>query len=38
MSGTGYNDLTLSASSPSIMLPDGCKAHFYVRNGLILPC
>ena len=38
MSGTGYNDLTLSASSSSICIPTGCKAHFFVRDGEIVPC
>ena len=34
-SGTGYADLTLA---PSISLPgdDGCRAHFFVRNGQIV--
>ncbi len=33
--GTGYHDLTLQAGSSSIALTDGCKAHFYIRNGEI---
>lgn len=34
-SGTGLSDLTLSASSSSILVTgDGsCGAHFYIRNG-----
>jgi hypothetical protein len=35
MSGTGYADLTLSASSSSISVTSGCKAHFFIRNGEI---
>lgn len=33
--GSGYADLTLVAGSSSIFLsgPDGCGAHFFIRNG-----
>jgi hypothetical protein len=35
--GTGYSDLTLQAGSSSIFLSgDGCKAHFFIRNGEIV--
>lgn len=34
-SGTGYNDLTLTAGSSSILLTSGCKAHFFITNGEI---
>lgn len=34
--GTGLNDLTLVAWSPSILLDgSGCGAHFYIRNGAV---
>ena len=33
--GTGYEDLTLTASSSSILLLGGCKAHFFVKGGEI---
>lgn len=35
--GTGFHDLTLVAGSSSILLTgkDGCKAHFFIRNGFI---
>lgn len=33
-SGTGYNDLTLTAGSSSIFLRGpGCQAHFFITNG-----
>jgi hypothetical protein len=34
-SGTGYEDLTLTARSSSIYLdaPGGCMAHFFITNG-----
>ena len=41
MSGTGFEDLTLSNKKRghSVVLPgDGCKAHFFVRNGEIELC
>lgn len=36
MQGTGLDDLTLVASSSSIKLESGCRAHFHVRNGEIV--
>ena len=36
MQGTGFADLTLVAGSSSVLLTDGCRAHFYVRNGEIV--
>jgi len=37
-SGTGYNDLTLTAGSSSIHLTGpGCGAHFHITNGEITP-
>lgn len=37
MSGTGFDDLTLTAGSSSILLTgDGCKAHFFITNGEIV--
>lgn len=38
MLGNDLNDLTLTASSSSIALTGGCRAHFYVRNGAIEFC
>jgi hypothetical protein len=35
-SGTGYDDLTLTASSSSILLLSGCRAHFFIRDGKIV--
>jgi len=35
MEGTGFHDLTLTASSSSIALQGGCAAHFFVTNGVI---
>jgi hypothetical protein len=38
-SGTGYEDLTLTAGSSSILLPGGpgkCGAHFFITNGEII--
>ena len=34
-SGTGYEDLTLTAGSSSILLQGGCGAHFFITNGEI---
>lgn len=34
-SGTGLNDLTLTAGSSSILLMGGCNAHFFITNGEI---
>ena len=37
--GSGYDDLTLVAGSSSVALTgDGCKAHFFIRNGEIILC
>lgn len=33
--GTGLNDLSLVAGSSSILLNGGCRAHFFIRNGVI---
>lgn len=33
--GSSFEDLTLVASSSSILLLGGCKAHFFIRNGEI---
>ena len=39
LQGTGIDDLTLVAGSSSVLLTgDGCKAHFFVRNGDIIDC
>jgi hypothetical protein len=40
MVGHSCQDLTLVAGSSSVHLTSegGCKAHFYVRNGEIVPC
>lgn len=37
-SGNGYEDLTLTAGSSSILLtsPEGCGAHFWITNGEIV--
>jgi hypothetical protein len=31
--GTGLADLSLVAGSSSVLLTDGCKAHFFVEGG-----
>lgn len=36
--GTGYADLTLRASSSSILLTGGCAWHGYVQNGDVVHC
>lgn len=37
MSGTGYEDLTLTAGSSSILLTGpGCGAHFFIQRGEIV--
>ena len=36
MSGTGVDDLTLTAESSSIQIVDGCGAHFYIRAGNVI--
>ena len=33
--GTGYGDLTLSATSSSVLATSGCRAHFFIENGAI---
>ncbi len=33
--GTGLEDLELVAASSSIQLEEGCKAHFFIRNGAV---
>jgi hypothetical protein len=38
MLGTGLADLTLVASSSSVLLTEGCRAHFYVQGGQIVMC
>lgn len=40
MQGTGLDDLTLVAGSSSVSLDDaqGCRAHFFIRNGEIVMC
>lgn len=35
-SGTGFDDLTLTAGSSSILLTAGCEAHFFITNGQIV--
>ena len=37
MTGTGFDDLTLTAEASSIQLTSegGCQAHFYITNGNI---
>ena len=36
--GTCYDDLTLFAGSSSVALTSGCRAHFFVRAGEVIPC
>ena len=38
MLGTGVSDLTLRAGSSSVQLTNGCRAHFFVRDGVIVLC
>lgn len=39
MVGTDFNDLSLQGQiSSSVMLTDGCQAHFYIREGMIEFC
>jgi len=33
--GTGYHDLTLQASSSSILLTGGCRWHGFIRAGIV---
>lgn len=35
MLGTGLDDLTLRAGSSSVLLTEGCQAHFFIENGAI---
>jgi hypothetical protein len=35
--GTSIDDLTLVAGSSSVLLQGGCDAHFFVRDGRIVP-
>lgn len=35
MSGTSFDDLTLTAGSSSVLVTGGCRAHFFVTNGAI---
>lgn len=37
LQGTGVADLTLVAGSSSVFLAGGCRAHFFVRDGSIVP-
>ena len=36
--GSSLEDLTLVASSSSIALLGGCRAHFFIQNGAIIDC
>lgn len=36
LEGTGFGDLSLVASSSSVLLTSGCRAHFWVRGGEIV--
>lgn len=36
--GTGYDDLTLRANSSSVSVTEGCRAHFFITNGVIIGC
>jgi hypothetical protein len=36
--GTSLDDLTLIAGSSSVLLQGGCGAHFFVRQGHVVPC
>lgn len=36
--GSGFADLTLQSGSSSVLITDGCRAHFYITNGNIIPC
>jgi len=38
MQGTGFDDLTLAgATSSSVLITEGCMAHFFIRSGAIIP-
>jgi hypothetical protein len=36
--GTNFENLALDASPASVKLSAGCKAHFIVGGGAIIPC
>jgi hypothetical protein len=36
--GTDISNITLEQSSSSIQLNNGCRAHFFVRNGIVTNC
>ena len=36
--GTSIEDLTLVAGSSSVLIQGGCNAHFFVRQGRVVPC
>ena len=36
--GTGFDDLTLQMGSSSVHYRGPCDAHFWVRDGGIIPC
>lgn len=36
--GTSIDDLTLVAGSSSVLIQGGCDAHFFVRQGHVVPC
>ncbi len=36
--GTSLDDLTLVAGSSSVLIQGGCLAHFFVRDGRVVPC
>jgi len=36
--GTSIDDLTLVAGSSSVLIQGGCQAHFFVRQGRVVPC
>jgi hypothetical protein len=38
LEGTSIDDLSLRASSSSVLLKGGCDAHFFVANGEIVFC
>lgn len=38
MVGAGFDDLSLRASSSSVLLMGGCNAHFFINNGAIEMC
>ncbi len=36
--GTSIDDLTLVAGSSSVQIHGSCNAHFFVRDGRVVPC